>query len=924
MTSFVRDFHTGIRFLTRSLAVGVTLLFVVAGCDSKTAAQHLQDAEANFTAGDLRVAEIELKNAIQKDPKLGPARALLGQLHYKNGDLASALKEFERAIDSGHETEETRLFYLRTKLALGRFSEVVGELEEANVLEPEFAVVLASAYLMAGDLEKSRPLMQQGAHLPEGLLGLAMIAQTENDLDRALSFAARAVSLDETLTRAWLYKGELELGSNADDALSSYRKAQSLPGGEIQGGIGVVRAHLVNEDTTAASAAIETLLEKAGKYPPVQYLHGLIRFREGNFDAAETALQIVQQSAPDHPPTLYLMGLVKSQQGQWNQAADSLKRYLAGDEDSISARKLLASVYAEVENFAGIVEVLEPYAIKHSDPQVWAMLGSAFIQEGNMSRATQALQQAVALAPDMAPFRNQLAVGLLSAGDESAALEELEAAIELDGDQFQSDYIRVMFEIRRGDMVAAAEAVEGLIAKSPDVPIGHNLKGGIALANGDTATARISFAKALEVDPSYFPATQSLARLEENAGNVSAARKIYEDAVASNRQSEEAGLGLVDFLARTGEVELALDQLGSIVLDHPDSIRARVGQLRLLLATRRISEAETAARQLMNIAEDVPDALLLKAQVDLASGNQTAARMTAGRLQQMVDQYENNAVLMAAVGELQLRTGSLTLARSNLESALKLEGAPLSARVNLARLELAEGNPRSAAAQLNELEKAGVDFRQVGLLRGDVLVASGRIDEAAEHFRRLADEGSRAATMRYVLAEGRRGEFDVAKARLNEWIAENPKDTGMKMVLANVGIQQGDLGFAKKQYEKMLPSNDPVLLNNLAWIYMEEGNPRAEEIARRAHSVMPDNPDISDTLGWILVQKGSTQEGLGYLRTSARAKPQEPTVQYHLAFALHKAGDNSAAQEALQRALSAQGNFEGRADAEALMRSLNS
>ena len=62
------------------------------------------------------------------------------------------------------------------------------------------------------------------------------------------------------------------------------------------------------------------------------------------------------------------------------------------------------------------------------------MLGAAQLRSGDMSAATESFQQAVDLAPDMAPFRNQLALSLLSAGEADQAIAQLSSAIDLDGD----------------------------------------------------------------------------------------------------------------------------------------------------------------------------------------------------------------------------------------------------------------------------------------------------------------------------------------------------------------------------------------------------------------------------------------------------------------------------------------------------------
>ena len=899
------------------------LLLFLAGCEEITPEQHFENAQSALANDEVRLASIELKNAIQKNPQFVDARALLGVTHFKVGDLPSAIKEFERAIDLGDTSKQTRLYLLRSKVNVGRYSEVVGELEESGSLEPEFAVVLGEAYLSARDLEKAKPMLAQGAHLVEGMFSLARVAHIENDVERALNYLERAVQTDPAYTEAWLYKGDLELTTDADAALASFTTGAGLLRGDVVGSMGIVRAHLVKEDLPAASASVDRLIARVDDFVPAQYLLGLIRYQEGRYDEAERALQIVQRGAPDHLPTLFLMGVVKARQGQTNQAADNLRRYIAQDQNNMSARKLLASIYAEDGQLNDVLELLEPIVEGHSDPQAYALLGAAYLRLGQMTEATQAMQKAVELAPDMAPFRNQLALSLLSSGEEDEGFAVLDSALELDGDQFESDYIRVMFYLQKRDFEAASQAVAQLVEKNPDVPIGHNLSGVLALATDDIETARTAFSKAIELDPAFYPATANLARIEEETGNTAGAETIFQTAMSAG-SDDAAGLGYADFLVRQNRIDDALAELQRLVGAYPESIRARVGELRLLLATRKIDEATRSARALRDLAGDVPDVLLLSAETALAAGDTSAAQDAAGTLQTLLKQFEGNGGLHALVGGLQLRVGNLTLARSNLEKALALDSNLGGARLSLARLDLIEGNLSGARAQLNTLTEAGQSNEEIELMKGDVMLAGRDLEGATEHFKTMAQNGSRVGTIRYAIALGDSSEYTQAEEVLDNWLADNPGDTGVQLALANVGIQKGDHGQARARYEAMLPSDNPILLNNLAWIYMEEGNPEAETMARRAMAVLPDNPDIADTLGWILVQSGSTQEGLGFLRTSVRAKPQDPTVQYHYAVGLDKAGDTSGAIEALRKALSTAQPFQGRDEAEALLNRLTS
>lgn len=905
----------------RSIVLASAVL-LLSGCDNKTPQEHLQSAKDSVAASEPRVAIIELKNAIQKEPSLGEARALLGHLHYQAGDLPSALKELERAIDLGVTDDVTKVTLLRTKNAMGRYSEVVGELEEQEQLTPEFAVTLAQAYLIAGDLQRARPLLEQGLHLPEGLFGMARLAQLENDLERAYGYVGQLTQQFPEQRDGWLFKGEIELTTgDAAAALSSFEAARGLPGGEIAAHLGVMRAHLLADDLAAAQVEADALISRAAEFPPAQYLKGLISFKQGELDSAEAALRVVQQYARDHLPTLYLMGAVKAQQGQLNQAEDNLRRYLAQDESNASVRKLLASIYNEQGKGEEVIEVLSPVVAQNSDPQMWAMLGAAQLRGGDMSAATEAFQQAVKLAPDMAPFRNQLALSLLSAGEDDQAVAQLSSAIELDGDQFQSDYILVMLKLRDGDLQGADAAVDQLIAKSGDVPIGYNMKGAIALAMENQADAKKAFQQALAVDPSYFPAAQNLARLAEREGDLDAAKQLYTTLTQAQEGNEAAALALVDIAVREGDLADALAQLDAAVARYPQSVRARLGRLRLLLAQGDLVEAERVAQAAYELAPEMPDILVLKAEVEFRAGDTSAAQATAAELQALMDQYKGNPNLLSSAGALQLRLGNLTLARTNLEQALAANQPPNLALVSMARLELAEGNASAAQQRLDQLVARGISGEELQLLQGDVLVASQQVDAAVEHFKQMAAQGSRTGTSRYSLAVLQQGDHQRAQSILRDWLKQYPDDRGMQVMLANAQIQSGEQAAARAEYEAMLPTDNPVVLNNLAWIYMTEGDARALEMARQANAAAPNNPDIEDTLGWILVNQGEVGEGLELLRSSVRARPDNASVHYHLAVAHEKFGDRQAARRALERAL-ALGEFPEEGEASALLESL--
>ena len=138
-------------------------------------------------------------------------------------------------------------------------------------------------------------------------------------------------------------------------------------------------------------------------------------------------------------------------------------------------------------------------------------------------------------------------------------------------------------------------------------------------------------------------------------------------------------------------------------------------------------------------------------------------------------------------------------------------------------------------------------------------------------------------------------------------IAECPRDhdqvAWLRAITADGLMRREDKGEAISQYEDLVDADNPVVLNNLAWLYMERGDKRALDTARKAYELAPNNSDIADTLGWILIQEGMPGEALEFIRRSVQINPGNATVQYHLGIAYKETGDSRAAMAAFEDAI---------------------
>ena len=75
------------------------------------------------------------------------------------------------------------------------------------------------------------------------------------------------------------------------------------------------------------------------------------------------------------------------------------------------------------------------------------------------------------------------------------------------------------------------------------------------------------------------------------------------------------------------------------------------------------------------------------------------------------------------------------------------------------------------------------------------------------------------------------------------------------------------------------------------------------QLAEVARKEAPENPDIADTLGWILYQRGTYERALGLLKEAVAGRPENPEILFHLGLCHHKLGQFAEAGQVLKRAI---------------------
>lgn len=118
--------------------------------------------------------------------------------------------------------------------------------------------------------------------------------------------------------------------------------------------------------------------------------------------------------------------------------------------------------------------------------------------------------------------------------------------------------------------------------------------------------------------------------------------------------------------------------------------------------------------------------------------------------------------------------------------------------------------------------------------------------------------------------------------------------------------REHDYQRARAEYILALDSGfqSAELYNTIAWLDIEflDADPvEVERYTARALALEPNNSDILDTHGWVLVREGRTREGLAFLERAKALNPKIYCIDLHLGVAYLAVGEQSRGVEYLRR-----------------------
>jgi putative PEP-CTERM system TPR-repeat lipoprotein len=382
-----------------------------------------------------------------------------------------------------------------------------------------------------------------------------------------------------------------------------------------------------------------------------------------------------------------------------------------------------------------------------------------------------------------------------------------------------------------------------------------------------------------------------------------------------------ARLGLVEVAQLRGNTVEARKGLEQIRAEDPGAVVPRLMLARLMLAA---SEAKPAATVLSEVVAIAPRDATLRLQVARLLGEFGRYDDAMRQVREAVEISPGASEAWVELARMQLALNLPQSARESAGKALAIDRDSVDSVGLLALLDLREKRGESALQLALDLSARRPADPRAAVLEGDVRLALGQPRAAAQAFQRAMALSPNLQIAAKHAAAMRSAGMPNPEAPLARWVAERPEDARARELLAEAYQLAGRRELAIEQYERLTasPAAGFAAINNLAWLYYEQGDDRAEATARRAYDLASDNPAVVDTYGWILTEKGNVAAGLEALTKAVNQAPDNPDIRYHYAAALARAGKGRQAIGLLDKLLGPNPAFASRADAERLRREL--
>jgi tetratricopeptide (TPR) repeat protein len=680
----------------------------------------------------------------------------------------------------------------------------------------------------------------------------------------------------------------------------------------------------------------------------------------GDYDKAENEFQKTLQLDANNSQALGRLGTLYIEEGRILPGFLLLRRAVDTDPDDpdwqLSYGIACLTLGKNAEARAAAEKVL---GARPDDQKGLLLLARASTTVRDVEASQHLVDSLRGKNPDAAGYHLASGVFMLSRRDQAGAEKEFRKAAALDPKSAAADGELGGLLVQRGDLKAARDILEQAANLSPwRDPIRLQYVDSL-YRTGATAQAKAELDRINKAAPDYLPAWTMAMQLamrqgRRDEGLADANIVLHRDPINYEALSSRAEIKLAQ-----NDADGALADLQQLASFYHQAPQIKYQMALAYLKKEDLRQAEGSLQQAIILAPRYDEAILLLAEVELRKGNPPAAVDSLTALLKRRPSNATGAFLLAqayrAEGRVDLAlsifrqlaavapkvpTGAYlsgmaltelnrrTEARQAFEESVRIQDNYWPAEEMLVTLDLAEQHGEQAANRVESLQKKYPKAADPWLLHARIQLASKNTAGAESDLLHALslDPNSHYAYLQLSDLYRQGNRMDQALKEL-EALTKQRDNAQALMQIGMLSTALGKFDAARDAYRKLLAIDPKFVpaLNNLADLESEHLGQLEDALAtaKQARTLAPDDPIVSDTLGWTLFLQGKYADAMPFLEESTSKLPEEPEMQYHLGAARYQLDDEGPARISLQAALTASGDFEEKEDARRRLAALN-
>jgi len=542
------------------------------------------------------------------------------------------------------------------------------------------------------------------------------------------------------------------------------------------------------------------------------------------------------------------------------------------------------------------------------------------------------------------PLLLGLLLSVLSACGYTSSFKKADSNAETQADANQSE---LMYQILVGEFAG--------VRGDMDVSVDHYLQAAKTSTNPQVA-ARAAYItlyakqydEALQVTErwqalagSSIDITRTKALIFLHQQKVEAAAKEIEQILVKDGKvnlGDVSALGHI--LKKEAQADVAIRVLSLLNKSYPQQSGLLLLQARFEANEQQYENAKQLIEQVIQLSPDISDAYLIKAQILAAENNQQEAvksvaiavekrpgdhrlRLQYARMLVQMKLYDEawqnfmqlkeampaDENILLSLGLLSIETNKPDLAKQYLQELIDHGFHNLQAHYYLGRIQQSQGEFMPAIANFERVAE-GPYMLDARIRTAALLAETGQVDKALKKLKLLNEGQDNGTQIKVYLAQGevlRNAHRDKeALGVYNTALQNSPENTDLLYARALTAEKLDMLDITESDLRMVLihePDNASAL-NALGYTLADRTQrlDEAKEYILKAAKLLPNDPAVLDSLGWVYFRLGQYEESIKWL-SKAFALLEDAEIAAHLGEALWMNGQKGNADKMWQRGL---------------------